>query len=255
MATTLLAALILLVPSVALFIPGASAGPFPAPGSPVSAVTANVGSTVVTAPPFDNSLDLSSIDPALHYSFYAYIDVINVTYLFSYAVGFTFNATYLQVMNVTDGGFLGSAGGTLVGPFYGTIDNIAGEVTYSGAALQGPLKAPTGSGHLLKVGFEINSALSTAGSMVNLMHFNTSADSPDQLSLTYNDSVTDITPTAANIHDGTLTISIVPEFSPMFFAILMVSATCAAAFFTRTKWSRKTQRSTHDKLTQHSRFQ
>jgi hypothetical protein len=242
-AKTLLATLILLMLSLALFSQHAFAGSFPPGGSPPSAVTANVGTTVVTSPPFDNVLSVTYPTVKPGNSFYAYVDVINVTSLFSYEVGFTFNYTVLQINNVTDGGFLTSKGGKLATfiPADLTYSNTTGDVPYSGAALQGPLKAPTGSGHLLKVGFCINPALSSPASLVSLMHFNTSSDCDYQLKLSYNATGTpNITPPMSQVYDGRFSISgPIPEFSSVFFTTLLITVTFAAALISKAKLSRQ----------------
>jgi hypothetical protein len=224
------------------------AGSFPKYDQPASAVTANVGSTVITRPPFNNSLTLGTVNPSKGYSFYAYIDVINVTSFGAYSIGFTWNYTFVQVTNITDGGFLTSVKGssaTGLTPF--TINNTIGEVEAVANAIETPSLAPTGSGHLLKVGFEINPALSYAGGPVALMHFNTSSSSPYQLSIASNDT-TIVTPNATYVYDGTLTVSsVVPEFPFVLFASLLVSVTLAVALVERVAWSRKRQRLNHSK--------
>jgi hypothetical protein len=201
--------IILLVLSGALFVPfRAFAGAFPPLGSPASAVTANVGSTVVTSPPFNNSLSFPYPRGGPGYSFYAYVDVINVTSLGAFDIGFKWNQTFLQVKNITDGGFLTSVQGssaTGLTPF--VINNTIGEVDAIADALETPWLAPTGSGHLLKVGFEVNPALSFRGGPVTLMHFNTSSSSPYQLEIDTNSSV-DVTPPPQHVYDGAFTLGL-----------------------------------------------
>ena len=173
--------------------------------APVGAITVNVGNTVITSPPFNTSLILSSLVPGS--TFWVYVDVINVTDLESYGVGFTFNQTFLQVLTVEDGGFLTSAGGQDYYMNTSVIDNTSGVVITSAGALTNATFAPTGSGHILKVEFRVNPSLSFDGGPVTLMHFNTSFASLTQLSLE-NGSDADITPLPQNIYDGTFGIDV-----------------------------------------------
>jgi hypothetical protein len=158
-------------------------------------------------------------------TFTAYIDVGNVTNLYAFVAGFTFNATALQVMDVQDGGFLGSNGGQ-AGEFFlsGTIDNVAGVVNSFGEALNDSIYGASivghSTAHLLKVDFKVNPALyppytgTYPGTPVIMMHFNTSMSSNTQLQL-IDGSSADITPSYSNIFDGHFLLHIETAIPPM----------------------------------------
>jgi outer membrane protein assembly factor BamB len=212
---------ILLMLGGALFVPfRAYAGSFPKYDQPVSAIAVNVnpgGTPVVTSPPFASNLSVAypTVKPNTFYSFYAYIDVINVTSLGAYLVGFTWNPTYLHVMNITDGGFLTSVKGSLatgLTPF--TINNTIGEVDAVANALETPLLAPTGSGHLLKVGFNVTNFSppytgTSPGTFVNMIHLNVSSTASYATSVASNDTTT-ITPPQQDVYSGLFKMYVTP---------------------------------------------
>jgi hypothetical protein len=144
------------------------------------------------------------------YIFAVYVDVINVTGLLLFQAGFTFNATALQVVSVSEGGFLSNNGTDAVMAFPGSINNTIGKVIPYGYALTDSTLAKSGSGHLLRVVMEINPRLSPPftgtfpGSPVTMMHFSTT-EKDIQLILIYKDDVTVITPPTADVHDGSFT--------------------------------------------------
>jgi outer membrane protein assembly factor BamB len=204
---------ILLMLSGAIFpvmvIRRAEAGSFPLYDQPASAIAVNThpgGSPVVTSPPFASNLSyLAGSQPK---SFYAYIDVVNVTSLGAYSIGFTWNPAYVLVHNITDGGFLTSVPGsasTGLTPF--TIDNTIGEVDSIANAIETPLLSPIGSGHLLKVGINVTNfgpppyTPPFPGSFVNMLHLNVSAEASYQISIASNDT-TDVTPSQSNVYSG-----------------------------------------------------
>jgi len=146
----------------ALFVPRVFSGSFPPYGQPPSLVTANL----------DDPTDAYTQHPNASFpyaawtsgmSFYAYIDIINVTWIMGYQVGFTFDPTHLQVTNVTDGGFLTSVGGSVeTSTGFGnngleSVRNASGLVTPVSEMLSNSGPFPTGSGHLVKIGFKIAS--------------------------------------------------------------------------------------------------
>jgi hypothetical protein len=153
-------------------------------------------------------------------TFYVYIDVINVTSLLGYQVGFTFNSTYLQVTNVTDTGYLTSAGGTLLASFgfadhgLSSVYNKTGDVYAVGEELStGPYV--TGSGALVKVGFKIASFSPPytppyPGGFVSMMHFNVTSGDNHELILTSSDG-TDITPPLSQINHGFFKLAVTPR--------------------------------------------
>ena len=145
--------------------------------------------------------------------FTVYIDVINVQNLLGFQCGFGFNPNVLQIAHITIGTFLGL-------PDYVSIpeppwDNQNGIVPAYGAALYDPMKARSGSGHLLKIDFQINSALwppysgDFPGTSVTMMNLTDANGDPCELMLFYNDGVSEITPTPNHIYDGSFKLSII----------------------------------------------
>jgi len=180
------------------------------------AVQAGLDATIPTHAPYhiNASFTYPAVTPG-SYSFTAYVDVINVTNLFSYAVGFTFDPTYLQVTSVSDGGFIGAISGSNPLFFPGTIDNVGGKVTAYGAAITDASKANSGSGHLLTVVFSVPAFAppytgTYPGSPASMMHFTMDQLQDYALLLTYNDGVSNINPLPQNLHDGFFTLSVVP---------------------------------------------
>jgi hypothetical protein len=174
-------------------------------------------------------------------SFYAYVDVINVTLLEGGEVGFTFNYTYLQVNNVTWGSFIPTKN---ILTFPGSIDNSTGVVSAYGWTLETTPSTvyENGSGHLLEVGFCINPALSPGHYAIPVLMINitTSGASALVLHAFISGSSVDITPTSSQIQNGYFTVSnVVPEFSSVFFAILFVTVTFGAVIVSKVEWSRK----------------
>jgi hypothetical protein len=147
-------------------------------------------------------------------TFVAYVDVGNVTHLYAYQAGFTFNPTYLQVMSVAYGDFLikpGMVYGTDYFTLAGTINNVAGKVTSYAVTLLNPIYAQSigpgpATGHLFVVTFKINPALwppYTPGP-VSMMHFSTSNTTDTDIQLILIDwNGTNITPPPALVKDGT----------------------------------------------------
>ena len=238
---TLLATLILIMLTVILCAPCVHAQPGPA-----AAITANVGNTLITnAADFNTSLTLTNQTATVGYKFWVYVDVINVTDLFSYGVGFTFDNTSLNILQVQDGGFLTSNGGSGLFINSSVIDNAHGMLITVGNALSSDYSTePSGSGHLIRVQFEVISPFSdgSPGGPVTLMHFTTNASVLDTTSLNWANATdtADITPPyPSGFYDGSFTLTVVPEFSQEFFAFLLMAATLAVALFGSVVRSRK----------------
>lgn len=83
------------------------------------------------------------------------VDVVNVTDLFSFSLGFCFNQTYLRVISVVEGGFLSNNGADSLLPFPLIIDSVNGTVRNCGWSLIDAAKAKTGSGHLINATFQM----------------------------------------------------------------------------------------------------
>jgi outer membrane protein assembly factor BamB/LysM repeat protein len=214
---------ILLMLGGVLFVPRAFSGSFPPYDSPVSLVTSSI-----VAPLSNGSLTNAwdwTTNASFKYptwapgnSFYVWVDVINVTQLLGYQIGFTFNQTYLQVTNVTDSGWLLSAGGTLLTALgYGdhglaSVDNATGTVTAVTEELTaGPYVS--GSGAIVKVGFKIKSFAPPytrpyPGGQVSMMQFSVVSGATTELIL-YSSDGTDITP-YSSYYNGFFTLAVTP---------------------------------------------
>ena len=153
------------------------------------------------------------------YSFYVYVDAnVSTAGMLNYQAGFDFDPASLVVDNVT-GNFPGSLiysvpGGTVL-EFAGTIDNILGEVTAYGYSVDAA-HAPSGYGHILKIGMHINPALSPPytgtfpGTPVDMVIFDLNPISPKALALT--DKLgNDITPGANRVNNGYMTLTVTPH--------------------------------------------
>ena len=230
---TLLAALILLTLSGALLVPLAFSAKFDE-HTPAPWVQTNVNLTG------DVNASFTAVAPG--YSFYVYVDAnVSTLGLLNYQAGFSFNQTVLQVDNVT-GNFPGSLIYSLVGgivlEFPGSIDNVLGNVTAWGYSVD-QAHAPTGYGHLLRIGMQINPALTHDAGPVPMVIFDLNPISPKALVLTDKDGF-DIILTPSEVNDGYFTVSgLVPEFSSVLFATLLILATFAAALFGKATWSYK----------------
>jgi len=151
-----------------------------------------------------------------------YADVVNADHLFSFQIGFYFDPTAVQIVSVSEGGFLSSLGGTLLS-FPGSIDNVAGKVLPYGWSLTDTTKAPTGSGHLITVQAKINPTLTPPytgtypGTPVLMMDLGLASEI--QLILMYNDGVTEITPSANHIYDGYFTLGVTVTGPTAAFAV------------------------------------
>jgi hypothetical protein len=82
------------------------------------------------------------------------LEISNIVSLYEFWAGCTFNPLVVHCLNVSDGGFLESLGGTSL-YFPGTINNTGGTVSPYCLELNGTAKAPSGSGPLLTFRFQI----------------------------------------------------------------------------------------------------
>ena len=273
---TSLAALIPLLLIGALFI----VSPAHAAPAKAAAVVANVlpgggndnftGNGPFIAYPYQTNETLSYPSYKPGYQFWVYIDVINVTGLYTYQVGFTFNSSVLQVNNVTGPGqytevnrkkifpsynwFLSSASavtGNATAALIKMNANVTGKVTAEGYYCTDPTTAENGSGLLMQVCMCINPALSYSVTSARMMNFSLT-EKDIQLILVWTDGKTQLQPPQSGVHSGYFTLSgPVPEFPSTFSSVLLATvlilATFAAALFTVTKGSRKRKELNHDR--------
>jgi hypothetical protein len=140
------------------------------------------------------------------------VDVVNVTDLFSFKVGFYFNQTYLKVIRVVEGGFLSNNSADSLLSLPRTIDNVNGTVTPYGWSLIDTAKAKTGSGHLINATFQLLSFSppytgTFPGTPVDDMRLSVDSSSQIATILIYKDDITVINPDPANVHSGTFSLT------------------------------------------------
>jgi len=195
---------ILLMLSGAVFVPHAFAQ------TPANSVVCNPAATSWTYPAHAPG------GPGDTWTMYA--DVDGVTNLFSFQIGFYFDAAAVEILSVTESGFLSNSGVDTVLAFPGTIDNVNGIVTPYGWSLVNTAQAkstPVGTfQHLITVQARINPTLSPPhtgifpGSPVPMMDLTTVDGDPVELILIYNDGVSDISPTEGSLVDGMFTLTV-----------------------------------------------
>jgi hypothetical protein len=161
------------------------------------------------------------------YTFNVYVNADYVANLLGYQIGFTFDASALQVLSVVDTGWLGSNGGTAAGVntptggiwlINGSIDNIHGIVSGYTGILLSPSYAVSSNpyGSLLNVTFEINPTLwppytgTYPGSPTMMMNFSTADSSPFQSIITNaSGTILDFS-LPGQIVNGTFQLDVVP---------------------------------------------
>ncbi len=74
------------------------------------------------------------------------VSIANATDVFAFQFDIAFDPAILQLLTVSEGGFLGTAGTTIFAP--GTIDNTAGTATFTADTLSGPVPGASGRGVL-----------------------------------------------------------------------------------------------------------
>ena len=91
------------------------------------------------------------------------VDIANVSDLYAFQFDLSFDASILQLLSISEGSFLPSAGSTIFIP--GTIDNIGGTATNNADTLVGDIPGATGSGDLVYFTFQ---AMNTGTSSLSL---------------------------------------------------------------------------------------
>jgi len=181
------------------------------PPSPAGAITLNLGSTVYThTSQFNTSLVLNYPAYGPGYKFWVYVDVINVTGLYVYGVGFNFSAQYLHLIQVQNGGFFPTPRFFMNESSY--IDNVHGNLLTIGATDSNPA-GHSGSGHLIRAEFNVTASPpytgAYPGSAVPLITLTTNNASLEQTQLIYNDTITDITPPMSQVYDGQFRLNLI----------------------------------------------
>jgi len=81
------------------------------------------------------------------------VHVADISNLMSVNFDVVFNAVALEVLSATDAGFLATGGTPLA---FTTIDNVTGNVNYSGVILAGTGPGASGAGDLLTISFRVD---------------------------------------------------------------------------------------------------
>lgn len=102
-------------------------------------------STVVSIQPSASNQTVGSF-------FNVFVDISDVSDLYSFQFDISFNPMVLQAVGLTEGSFLPTGGGTFFIP--GAIDNAAGSISFTADSLLGPDPGVTGTGHLAVLSFE-----------------------------------------------------------------------------------------------------
>jgi hypothetical protein len=152
------------------------------------------------------------------------IDIDNVTDLFAYQFGFTYDPTLVNVTAVEEGAFLGTAGSTFFSP--GVIDNVAGSVTLNFDVLFGAIAGATGSGSLLTFDLKAVNAGSSALSVVF---------DPLNGDALYDSNLNAIDFTTAS---GSVLVNGSPEPVPEPATLLLVGSALATGWATRRRSNR-----------------
>jgi len=80
------------------------------------------------------------------------VSISNVSDLYAFQFDLSYDPSIVQLLSVTEGPFLPSAGTTFFIP--GTIDNVGGTATFNADTLIGPIPGATGSGVLADFNFQ-----------------------------------------------------------------------------------------------------
>lgn len=114
---------------------------------------------------------LATPDPAVQGSTVG-IDILvsGISDLYGYQFSLNFNPAILQVLGVTEGSFLSTAGSTFGS--VGTIDNTAGQISYIANTLLSAVPGANGSGVLAHIDFNVTAVGSSALSFSDALFLN-----------------------------------------------------------------------------------
>jgi multiple sugar transport system substrate-binding protein len=101
------------------------------------------------------------------------ITVVNVTDLYTWQAGMTFNPSVLKALSIAEGEFLKRAGvTTLWTP--GSIDNTNGIIHYSACSITGSTPGVNGSGQLMSITFKVKNNGNSALNLTDVLLLNSS---------------------------------------------------------------------------------
>jgi len=141
------------------------------------------------------------------------VDISGVTDLYDFQFDLSFDATILQVTNISEGAFLPGSGATFFLP--GFIDNSSGNITFNADTLETAISGANGSGTLIEFSFAATSVGTSFLNLDNIILQNSQGDLIS--SSTTNGSVT-------------VTSVTVPTPEPGTFAFLVVGFLAIFAF-------------------------
>lgn len=119
------------------------------------------------------------------------VSIAGVSDLYAYQFDLAFDPAILQLLSISEGSFLSSAGSTIFIP--GTIDNIDGDATSNADTLVGNIPGATGDGDLVDFTFQAISPGVSAVSLSNELLFDSSFN---EIPFTEVDGSVTVTPSA-----------------------------------------------------------
>ena len=124
------------------------------------------------------------------------VQVSDIVDLYAFQFSVSFAPALLQATAVTEGGFLSTGGGTFFGA--GTIDNVAGTISFTFDSLLGALPGVSGSGTLATISFNAIGAGTSPLSFSDALFYNSAL------------AAINVQPT-----NGSLLVSAIPEPAPL----------------------------------------
>jgi len=141
------------------------------------------------------------------------VDISGVTDLYDFQFDLSFDATILQVTNISEGAFLPGSGATFFLP--GFIDNSSGNITFNADTLETAISGANGSGTLIEFSFAASSVGTSFLNLDNIILQNSQGDLISSSTTNGSVSVTSVT---------------VPTPEPGTFAFLVVGFLAIVAF-------------------------
>jgi hypothetical protein len=114
--------------------------------------------------------------PTIGETFTVNITISDVTDLYVWQAGMTFNPSVLECIGIAEGEFLKRAGvPTLWTP--GSIDNTIGKIHYSACSITGPNPGVSGSGQLMSITFRVKGSGTSALHLTDVLLFDSNLNS------------------------------------------------------------------------------
>ena len=122
------------------------------------------------------------------------VSVSNVSDLYAFQFDVSFNPAVLELLGISEGAFLPTAGATFFTP--GAIDNLAGTATFTADSLLGPVAGASGSGDLASFQFR---AIGFAASDLTLSNVVLLDSSLNDIAFTTQPGKVDVVPEPASL--------------------------------------------------------